>query len=228
MLIKRPHDTIFRPIPKAEVEHRQLHSFWIECLCTMSQVQYPPNSASQTTSLPKQICFVTNCVKWQFIYPNLLGKHCIPPLPHSTAWFQCVLLSPFARTSVTSKKDHKKLWYSAGLREEKSLRVVGYCLTTSRGLLQEAEQKFTFVSRSDQGNFFTNHSYLLSLPTLSPASHVVSTSSAAPSAKSESWDLNWEGSTQQEYLSQSHFFHFFIHGNSITYYFCKSKFTSQD
>lgn len=78
-------------------------------------------------------------------------------------------------------------------------------MTTSRGILQEAEQKFTFVSRSNHENFSMNHSSLLSRPTSSPASHVVSTSSAAASAKSESWDLNRGGSTQQEYLSQSHF-----------------------
>lgn len=91
-------------------------------------------------------------------------------------------------------------------------------MTTSRSILREAEQKFTFVSRSDQENFSMNHSSLLPLPTLSPASHVVSTSSAAASAKSELWDLNRGGSTQQEYLSQSHFSTF---SNSITNYFFK-------
>lgn len=50
-----------------------------------------------------------------------------------------------------------------------------------------------------------SHSSLLLLPTLSPDSHMVSSSSAAPSAKSGSWDSNQEGSTQQVYLSQSYF-----------------------
>lgn len=61
-------------------------------------------------------------------------------------------------------------------------------------------------SRSNQRRrFFKSHSSLLLLPTLSPASHTISSSSRAPSAKSESWDSNHESSTQQVFLSQSHF-----------------------
>lgn len=61
------------------------------------------------------------------------------------------------------------------------------------------------VSRFSQGRRFSmSHRSLLLLPTLSPASHMVSSSSAAPSAKFESQDSKQESSTQQVYLSQSH------------------------
>lgn len=151
------------------------------------------------TSLPLQICFITT-IKWQLIHPNLLGKH-------GTYY---LYFTEFCDSEVISSQSLMKK--CCGIQQIQDKRnPCGAWGTIWQPLLAYCQRlnKNSPVSKfSQRRRFSMSHSSLLFLPTLSPASHMVSSSSAAPSAKYESQDSNQENSTQQVYLSQSHFFTF--------------------
>lgn len=150
--------------------------------------------------------------------PLSRGKHWIPPSPHSTAWFQHIPLSSFARTSATSKKDHQKRWYSAGLRWV--VRYLSWHMTRGWTEIHLCSQ---ICPRE-----LLHKSQLAAVPAYLITSQPHGFCSFS-GTQGYIWIMGFEQRGQHiRVCVPVIFFHLFIHRNSITNFFCKSKFTSQD